>query len=47
VIQFDEPAFNVYMDEVKDQHRGTGGCGGPEQERRPHIHGHGIKANVD
>jgi 5-methyltetrahydropteroyltriglutamate--homocysteine methyltransferase len=50
VIQFDEPAFNVYMDEVKDWgvealHRAIEGLG---CTTAVHIcYGYGIKANVD
>ena len=50
VIQFDEPAFNVYMDEVKDWgvpalHRAIEGV---SAKTAVHIcYGYGIKANVD
>jgi 5-methyltetrahydropteroyltriglutamate--homocysteine methyltransferase len=50
VIQFDEPAFNVYMDDVKDWgiaalHRAIEGVG---CTTAVHIcYGYGIKANVD
>jgi 5-methyltetrahydropteroyltriglutamate--homocysteine methyltransferase len=50
VIQFDEPAFNVYMDEVKDWgvpalHRAIEGV---TAKTAVHIcYGYGIKANVD
>src|SRR6201993_542338 len=50
VIQFDEPAFNVYMDEVKDWgiaalHRAIEGL---SAKTAVHIcYGYGIKANVD
>src|SRR6201987_3622515 len=50
VIQFDEPAFNVYMDEVKDWgiaalHRAIEGV---SVKTAVHIcYGYGIKANVD
>jgi 5-methyltetrahydropteroyltriglutamate--homocysteine methyltransferase len=50
VIQFDEPAFNVYMDEVKDWgiaalHRAIDGLA---CTTAVHIcYGYGIKANVD
>jgi 5-methyltetrahydropteroyltriglutamate--homocysteine methyltransferase len=50
VIQFDEPAFNVYMDAVKDWgiealHRA---CAGLTCKTAVHIcYGYGIKANVD
>jgi 5-methyltetrahydropteroyltriglutamate--homocysteine methyltransferase len=50
VIQFDEPAFNVYMDEVKDWgvaalHRAIEGL---TAKTAVHIcYGYGIKANVD
>jgi 5-methyltetrahydropteroyltriglutamate--homocysteine methyltransferase len=50
VIQFDEPAFNVYMDEVKDWgvaalHRAIDGL---TAKTAVHIcYGYGIKANVD
>jgi len=50
VIQFDEPAFNVYMDEVKAWgiealHRATAGL---SCTTAVHIcYGYGIKANVD
>jgi 5-methyltetrahydropteroyltriglutamate--homocysteine methyltransferase len=50
VIQFDEPAFNVYMDAVKDWgiealHRATAGL---SCTTAVHIcYGYGIKANID
>jgi 5-methyltetrahydropteroyltriglutamate--homocysteine methyltransferase len=50
VIQFDEPAFNVYMDEVKDWgiaalHRTIEGL---SAKTAVHIcYGYGIKANLD
>jgi len=50
VIQFDEPAFNVYMDEVKDWgiaalHRAIDGL---RCTTAVHIcYGYGIKANID
>src|SRR5437660_6348770 len=50
VIQFDEPAVNVYMDEVKDWgiaalHRAIEGL---SAKTAVHIcYGYGIKANVD
>jgi 5-methyltetrahydropteroyltriglutamate--homocysteine methyltransferase len=50
VIQFDEPAFNVYMDEVKDWgiealHRAIEGL---TCETAVHIcYGYGIQANID
>jgi 5-methyltetrahydropteroyltriglutamate--homocysteine methyltransferase len=50
VIQFDEPAFNVYMDEVRDWgiaalHRAIEGL---SAKTAVHIcYGYGIKANVD
>jgi len=50
VIQFDEPAFNVYMDEVKDWgiealHRAINGL---SCTTAVHIcYGYGIKANLD
>ena len=50
VIQFDEPAFNVYMDEVKSWgiealHRATAGL---TCKTAVHIcYGYGIKANVE
>jgi 5-methyltetrahydropteroyltriglutamate--homocysteine methyltransferase len=50
VIQFDEPAFNVYMDEVKGWgiealHRATAGL---NCTTAVHIcYGYGIKANID
>jgi len=50
VIQFDEPAFNVYMKEVKDWgiealHRATAGL---TCTTAVHIcYGYGIKANID
>jgi 5-methyltetrahydropteroyltriglutamate--homocysteine methyltransferase len=50
VIQFDEPAFNVYMDDVRDWgiaalHRAIEGVGATTAV---HIcYGYGIKANID
>jgi 5-methyltetrahydropteroyltriglutamate--homocysteine methyltransferase len=50
VIQFDEPAFNVYLDEVEDWgidalHRAIEGL---ECKTAVHIcYGYGIKANID
>ncbi|MBV9426269.1 MAG: methionine synthase [Bradyrhizobiaceae bacterium] len=50
VIQFDEPAFNVYMDEVKEWgvtalHRAIEGV---RAKTAVHIcYGYGIKANID
>ena len=50
VIQFDEPAFNVYLDEVVDWgiaalHRATDGL---ECKTTVHIcYGYGIQANID
>jgi 5-methyltetrahydropteroyltriglutamate--homocysteine methyltransferase len=50
VIQFDEPAFNVYMDEVKEWgvealHRAAEGL---RCKTAVHIcYGYGIKANID
>jgi 5-methyltetrahydropteroyltriglutamate--homocysteine methyltransferase len=50
VIQFDEPAFNVYMDEVKEWgipalHRA---CQGLTCKTAVHIcYGYGIKANIE
>jgi 5-methyltetrahydropteroyltriglutamate--homocysteine methyltransferase len=50
VVQFDEPAFNVYMDEVKEWgiealHRA---CAGLRCKTAVHIcYGYGIKANID
>jgi 5-methyltetrahydropteroyltriglutamate--homocysteine methyltransferase len=50
VIQFDEPAFNVYMDEVKDWgvealHKARAGL---KCKTAVHIcYGYGIKANID
>jgi 5-methyltetrahydropteroyltriglutamate--homocysteine methyltransferase len=50
VIQFDEPAFNVYMDEVKEWgiealHRA---CEGLTCKTAVHIcYGYGIKANIE
>ena len=50
VIQFDEPAFNVYMDEVKEWgvralHRAAEGL---HCKTAVHIcYGYGIKANID
>jgi len=50
VIQFDEPAFNVYFDEVRDW--GIGAlmiaCKGLKCSTAVHIcYGYGIKANID
>jgi len=54
VIQFDEPAFNVYLDEVVDWgiaalHRAAEGLGdGVECKTAVHIcYGYGIQANID
>jgi 5-methyltetrahydropteroyltriglutamate--homocysteine methyltransferase len=50
VVQFDEPAFNVYMDEVKEWgiealHRASEGL---KCKTAVHIcYGYGIKANID
>src|SRR4029078_2092253 len=50
VIQFDEPAFNVYMDDVKEWgiaalHRAIGGVACTTAVQI--CYGYGIKANVD
>ena len=50
VIQFDEPAFNVYLDEVIDWgieglHRATAGL--PCKTAVHICYGYGIKANID
>jgi 5-methyltetrahydropteroyltriglutamate--homocysteine methyltransferase len=50
VIQFDEPAFNVYMDEVKDWGIEVleAAAAGLKCKSAVHIcYGYGIKANVD
>jgi len=50
VIQFDEPAFNVYMDEVKDWgvEALEAAAAGLKSKSAVHIcYGYGIKANVD
>jgi len=50
VIQFDEPAFNVYMDEVKDWGIAAleAAAAGLKSKSAVHIcYGYGIKANVD
>jgi 5-methyltetrahydropteroyltriglutamate--homocysteine methyltransferase len=50
VIQFDEPAFNVYMDEVKDWgiEALEAAAAGLKCRSAVHIcYGYGIKANVD
>ena len=50
VIQFDEPAFNVYMDDVKDWGVEVleRACEGLKCKTAVHIcYGYGIKANVD
>ena len=50
VIQFDEPAFNVYMDEVKDWGIAAleAAAVGLKSKSAVHIcYGYGIKANVD
>ena len=50
VIQFDEPAFNVYMDEVRDWGIATleGAAAGLRCKKAVHIcYGYGIKANTD
>ena len=50
VIQFDEPAFNVYMDEVRDWGIATleAAAEGLDATRAVHIcYGYGIKANND
>ena len=50
VIQFDEPAFNVFMDEVRDWGIETleTAAGGLKCKTAVHIcYGYGIKANID
>jgi len=50
VIQFDEPAFNVYMDEVKDWGIDAleSAAAGLKCKTAVHIcYGYGIKANID
>jgi len=50
VVQFDEPAFNVYMDEVRDWGVSTleAAAGGLKCKTAVHIcYGYGIKANND
>ena len=50
VIQFDEPAFNVYLDEVKDWGIAAleAAAAGLKSKSAVHIcYGYGIKANVD
>ena len=50
VIQFDEPAFNVYMDEVKNWGIAAleAAAAGLKSKSAVHIcYGYGIKANVD
>src|SRR5690349_24559565 len=50
VIQFDEPAFNVYFDEVRDWGIATleRACEGVTCTKAVHIcYGYGIKANID
>ena len=50
VIQFDEPAFNVYFDEVRDWGMATlmRACEGLRAKTAVHIcYGYGIKANID
>ncbi len=50
VIQFDEPAFNVYMDEVADWgiQALEAAAGGLKCKTAVHIcYGYGIKANID
>ncbi len=51
VIQFDEPAFNVYMADAADVGRagaGARGAGPDAARRRVHIcYGYGIQANID
>src|SRR5260370_13780101 len=50
VIQFDEPAFNVYMDEVKDWgiEALEAAAAGLKCKTAVHIcYGYGIKANID
>jgi 5-methyltetrahydropteroyltriglutamate--homocysteine methyltransferase len=50
VIQFDEPAFNVYMDEVKawGVEALQRACDGLKCKTAVHIcYGYGIKANID
>ena len=50
VIQFDEPAFNVYFDEVRDWGIAAleRACAGVSCTKAVHIcYGYGIKANID
>ena len=50
IIQFDEPAFNVFLDEVKDWGVAAleRACEGLRAETAVHIcYGYGIKANTD
>jgi len=50
VIQFDEPAFNVYMDEVKDWGIAALEAAAAGLKCRSAVHicyGYGIKANID
>ena len=50
IIQFDEPAFNVYFDEMKDWGIATleRAAEGLRAETAVHIcYGYGIKANID
>ena len=50
VIQFDEPAFNVYMDEVRDWGVAAleAAAAGLSCKTAVHIcYGYGIKANID
>ena len=50
IIQFDEPAFNVFFDEVKERREATFGreLEGLKCETAVHIcYGYGIKANTD
>ncbi len=50
IVQFDEPAFNVYMDEVRDWgiEALMRACGGLACKTAVHIcYGYGIKANID
>ncbi len=50
VVQFDEPAFNVYMDEVRDWGIAAleRACEGLSCKTAVHIcYGYGIKANID
>jgi len=50
VIQFDEPAFNVYFDEVRDWGMDAlmRACRGLQCKTAVHIcYGYGIKANID